>query len=286
MKVSYYPGCSLTGTAREYDESTQAVCQALGIELDELEDWNCCGASSAHSTDEFLSVALPARNLSLAEEKGLDLVVPCAACFQRLKVVQKRLTASPTSDFPDGDKVNVKHLLDLCSEDEVLQRVKENVKRPLSGLRVACYYGCLLVRPPKVTDAVDHENPQNMDELVNLVGAESVTWSYKTDCCGGSLVLSRTDVVRRLIQKLLDMALEAGADCLVTCCPMCQSNLDTRQGQLSKETGRNYRVPIFYFTELLGLALGLPGVDRWLKRHLTSPRELLDAKGLSTREIW
>ena len=285
MKVSYYPGCSLAGTAREYGESTRAVCQALGIELDELDDWNCCGATSAHSTDEFLSVALPARNLGLAEEKGMDLVVPCAACFQRLKAAQKRLATSPLSGFPDGGKVKVKHLLDLCSEDEVRQRVKENVKRPLSGLRVACYYGCLLVRPPKVTDAVDYEDPQSMDELVNLVGAESVTWSYKTDCCGGSLVLPRADVVRRLIQKLLDMALEARADCLVTCCPMCQSNLDTRQGQLSQETGRDYRVPVFYFTELLGLALGLPGVDRWLKRHLTSPRELLAARGLSTREV-
>jgi len=212
--------------------------------------------------------------------------MPCAACFQRLKVAQKRLALSPPSDFPHGAKVRVKHLLDLCSEDEVLGRVKAKVKRPLSGLRVACYYGCLLVRPPKITDVVNYEDPQNMDELMNLVGAETVNWSYKTECCGGSLVLSRTDVVRRLIQKLLDMALEAGADCLVTCCPMCQSNLDTRQGQLSRETARDYRVPVFYFTELLGLALGLPGVDRWLKRHLTSATEVLDAKGLSTREVW
>jgi len=280
MRVSYYPGCSLEGTAREYDESTRAVCQALGIELDELEDWNCCGATSAHSTSEFLSLTLPARTLSLADGKGLDLVVPCAACYQRLKVAEKKLAQNPLPDFPYQGQVAVKHLLDFCSQEEVLQRIKEAVKKPLSGLRVACYYGCLVVRPPKVTDAVNYEDPQNMDELMNAVGAESVNWSYKTDCCGGSLVLSRPDVVRRLIRKLFDMAIEAGADCLVTCCPMCQSNLDTGERGLSKETGRDYRMPVFYFTELLGLALGLPGVEGWLKRHLVSPRELLSAKGL------
>jgi len=280
MRVSYYPGCSLEGTAREYGESTRAVCQALGIELDELEDWNCCGATSAHTTNEFLSLALPARDLSLADGKGLDLVVPCAACYQRLKVAEKKLPENPLPDFPYEGKFKVKHLTDFLSQEEVLQHIKEEVKKPLSGLRVACYYGCLVVRPPKVTDAIDCENPHNMDEIMNTVGAESVSWSYKTDCCGGSLVLTRPDVVRRLIGNLLDGALEAGADCLVTCCPMCQANLDGGESGLSKETGRDYRVPIFYFTELLGLALGLPETQGWLKRHLVSPIELLRAKSL------
>lgn len=280
MKVSYYPGCSLLGTAKEYDDSTRAVCQALGVELEELEDWNCCGATSAHSIDDFLSLVLAARNLSLADKKGLDLVLPCAACYHKLKVAEKKLAQNPLPDFPYEGKVKIKHLLDLCSEEQILQRVKEKVGKPLCGLRVACYYGCLLVRPPKVTDAVACEDPQNMDKLMKLVGAESVTWSYKTDCCGGSLVLTRPDVVRKLIQKLLDMALEAGAECIVTCCPMCQFNLDTRQRGLFQKNGKDYAVPIFYFTELLGLALGLPGVEEWLKRHLVSPRELLMAKGL------
>jgi heterodisulfide reductase subunit B len=280
MKVSYYPGCSLEGTAKEYDESTRAICQALGIELEELEDWNCCGASSAHNTNEFLSLALPARNLSLADGKGLDLVVPCAACYQRLKVAEKELPEHPLPEFPYQGQVVVKHLIDFCSQEEVLQQVKEVVKKPLSGLKVACYYGCLVVRPPKVTDAVNYEDPQSMDGLMSAVGAESVNWSYKTDCCGGSLVLGRPDVVRRLSGKLLDMALEAGADCIVTCCPMCQSNLDTGESGISKETGKEYHVPIFYFTELLGLALGLPGAERWLKRHMVSPTELLKTKGL------
>jgi heterodisulfide reductase subunit B len=280
MRVSYYPGCSLEGTAREYGESTEAVCKALGIELEELEDWNCCGATSAHSTNDFLSLALPARNLSLAEGIGLDLVVPCAACYQRLKVAEKKLADNPLPEFPYQGRVKVKHLVDFCAQDEVLRQVKEGVKKPLAGLKVACYYGCLVVRPPKITDAANYEDPQSMDELMKAVGAESVKWSYKTDCCGGSLVLGRPDVVRKLIGKLFDMAEEAGAECLVTCCPMCQSNLDTGERGLARETGRDYRMPVFYFTALLGLALGLPGVEGWLKRHLVSPRELLSAKGL------
>jgi len=280
MRVSYYPGCSLEGTAKEYDESTRAVCQALEIELAELEGWNCCGATSAHCTDDFLSLALPARNLSIAERKGLDLVVPCAACYQRLKVAEKKLAQNPLPDFSYEGKIKVKNLIDFYSQEELLEKLSRGVKKPLAGLRVACYYGCLLVRPPKVTDAVNYEDPQNMDELMNLVGAESVNWCYKTDCCGGSLLLSRPDIVIRLIQRILDAALEAGAECVVTCCPMCQSNLDIRQRELSKETGRDYNVPIFHFTELLGLALGSPGITRWLNRHLVSPRELLGAKGL------
>jgi len=280
MRVSYYPGCSLEGTAREYGESASAVCQALGIELDELEDWNCCGASSAHSTNDFLSLALPARDLSSADAKGLDLAVPCAACYQRLKVAEKRLSQNPLPDFPYKGQIKVIHLLDLCSEEEILQRVREGVKKPLHGLRVACYYGCLVVRPPKVTDAANFEDPQNMDTLMNMVGAESVSWSYKTDCCGAGFTLSRPDVVRKLSGKILDMAIEAGTECVVTCCPMCQANLEMCQGALSRKTGRDYHVPTFYFTELIGLALGLPGLEQWFKRHLVNPRKLLGAKGL------
>lgn len=280
MKISYYPGCSLLGTAKEYDQSTKAVCSTLGIELEELEDWNCCGATSAHSTNDFLSLALPARNLSLADEKGMDLIVPCAACFQRLKVAEKKLLEKPLPDFPYEGRARVRHLLELCSEEEISQRIREKIKKPLSGLRVACYYGCLVVRPPKITGVAEYEDPQNMDKLMKQLGAQPVEWSYKTDCCGGSLVLTRPDVVQRLIQKILDMALEAGAECLAVCCPMCHSNLDMYQGRLSKGSGEDYRIPILYFTELLGLALGLPGVEGWLKRHLVSPLELLKAKGL------
>ena len=252
MKVSYYPGCSLHGTAVEYDESTRAVCQMLGIELKELPDWNCCGASSAHSTHEALAIALPARNLAIAEEAGLDLVVPCAACFQRFKVAEKHIKEGkePTVDTPYQGKVPIKHLLDFLCEEEVLKIIEKKVKKSLQGLKTVCYYGCLTVRPPKVTDAINCENPQAMDELMTLLGAENYPWSYKTDCCGGGLMLSRTDIVVRLTGKLLQMAEEAGANCMVTACPLCQANLDTRQAKASKALGKDFHLPIFYFTEL------------------------------------
>lgn len=282
MKVSYYPGCSLHGTALEYEESTQAVCRMLDIELKELSDWNCCGASSAHSTNEALAISLSARNLAMAEKTALDLVVPCAACFQRFKVAEKHIREEkdPTVDTPYQGKIPIKHLLDFLCEEEVLKTLREKMKKSLQGLKAVCYYGCLTVRPPRVTDAIDCENPQAMDNLMILLGAESYPWSYKTDCCGGSLMLSRTDIVVRLTGKLLQMAKEAGANCVVTACPLCQANLDTRQAEVSKTLGTNVKLPIFYFTELMGLALGSDEVGKWVKKHIVDPRDLLKEHNL------
>jgi heterodisulfide reductase subunit B len=170
--------------------------------------------------------------------------------------------------------------LDFFCDGAILEEVKKKRAKPLSGLKVACYYGCLTVRPPKVTGIREYENPQHMDQLMELLGAEPVPWSYKTDCCGASLVMTRTDIVRKLSQKLLSMAKEAEADCLVTGCPMCQANLDTRQEELEKEAGDEYDLPILYFTELMGLALGHKDVKKWLGRHITDPVKVLSAKGL------
>jgi heterodisulfide reductase subunit B len=254
----------------------------LGIELKELSDWNCCGASSAHSTNEALAIALAARNLAMAEKEALDLVVPCAACFQRFKVAEKHIREGkePTIDTPYQGKVPIKHLLDFLCEEEVLKTLREKMKKSLQGLKAVCYYGCLTVRPPRVTDAIDCENPLAMDTLMTLLGAESYPWSYKTDCCGGSLMLSRTDIVVRLTGKLLQMAKEAGANCVVTACPLCQANLDTRQAEISKTLGDNVKLPIFYFTELMGLALGSDEVGKWVKKHIVDPRDLLKAHHL------
>jgi len=279
--VSYYPGCSLEGTAHEYDESVRAVCQALDIELAELEDWTCCGASSAHSLDDYLSVALPARNLAIAARKGLDLVVPCAACYQRFKVAQKRLVEGEVAiEIPYEDGIKVKHLLDFLCEEPIKGRIKAKVVKPLAGLKAVSYYGCLTVRPPKAIGAVDYEDPKGMDEVLTLLGAQSRPWSYKTDCCGGSLALARTDVVRHLTNRLFRMAREAGAECLVTACPMCQANLDTRQRETAAEFKEDYYLPIFYITELIGLAFGHPDATRWWKAHFVDPTELLRSKGL------
>jgi heterodisulfide reductase subunit B len=282
MEVSYYPGCSLEGTAREYGESAEVVSRLLGVEFHELDDWNCCGASSAHATDDGLATALSTRNLEIADKAGLDLVVPCAACFHRLKTAEKELRdgkALPRTGQYRGD-FSIKHLVDFLWESVDPGLIKERLKTPLTGLNPVCYYGCLITRPPRVTDASNPEDPQSMDLLMKKLGADVKNWSYKTDCCGGNLILTRPDIAKKLVQKLLDMALAAEADCIVAGCPMCFANLDMKQAEISRETGKEYRVPIFYFTELMGLAFGEPSVEKWFKGHTVDPRPLLREKGL------
>jgi heterodisulfide reductase subunit B len=278
MKVSYYPGCALHGTSLEYGESTRGVSGLLGVELLELPDWNCCGASSAHITNESLALKLAGRNLAIAEKQGMDLVVPCAACYGRFKAAEKE----PAEGGSTAPKWNfrVLNLLEFIVTSGLTEKIQALKKRSLAGLKVVCYYGCLLVRPPKVTGAKKYENPEEMDRLMELLGAESIPWSYKTDCCGGSLVLTRTDIVRRLTQKLFDKALEAGAEAIVVACPLCQSNLDSRQEEISREAGKRYELPILYFTELIGLAMGHKDANKWFKRHFINPMKLLTSKGL------
>lgn len=282
MKVSFFPGCSLEGTAREYGESIEAVCEALGIELDEIPGWSCCGASSAHTSDEFLSVALPARNLFQAEKAGKNLVTPCAACFNRLKAAEKAITGDAKMDvgIPLQGSITVLHLLEFLAREEFAERIVQQVRRPLKDLRVVSYYGCLIVRPPRITDADQYENPQSMDRIITQLGGESVFWPFKTECCGGSLVLTSLDIFRRLTGRLLDMAKETEADCIVTACPLCQSNLDTRQEEIGAVVEKHYELPVFYFTELMGLAFGLREADKWFRRHLVDPRPLLKARRL------
>jgi heterodisulfide reductase subunit B len=270
VKVSYYPGCALHGTALEYDESTKALARLLDLELVELPDWNCCGASSAHATDESLARNLALRNLTIAGAQGMDLIVPCAACYSRLKAAE---TKSAKDEGRDGTSTRVLSPLEFLFLSGLAERLQGIVKQPLTGLKVVCYYGCLLVRPPDVTGARHHENPDQMDRLMEIIGAEPIPWSYKTDCCGASLVLTKTDIVMRLTARLCDKAIEAGAEALVVACPLCQSNLDSRQA------GSRHALPVFYFTELIGLAAGHKDVSTWLRRHLVDPRQLLAAKG-------
>ena len=283
MNVSYYPGCSLTGTAKEYGESIEAVSKTLGIELKELPDWTCCGSSSAHVTDDMLAVALAARNLEIADKAGMDIMVPCAACYQRLKVAEKELLTGKAiegiSSKYEGN-LRILHSADFFWEDIGEKALSEKVKKPLAGLNPVCYYGCLTTRPPKITDAKNPEDPQAMDDLMKSLGANVRNWSYKTDCCGGNLILTHPDIAKELIKKLLDMAEEAGADCIVAGCPMCHSNLDSRQSEISQGAEKEYNTPIFYFTELMGLAFGDPSVKKWLNRHMTDPKPLLKQKGL------
>lgn len=280
-EISYYPGCSLHGTAREYDDSIRGISKLLGVQLRELEDWTCCGASSAHCTDEALAFELAARNLAIAEKSDRELLVPCVACYSRFKAAEKEVKEhSRESHFSYQGKIHIQYALDFFCGEAILEEVKKKRAKPLSHLRVACYYGCLTVRPPKVTGISQYENPQHMDSLMKLLGADPVPWSYKTDCCGASLAMTRTDIVKKLCQRILSMAKEAEADCLVTGCSMCQANLDTRQEELEKEAGEKYDLPILYFTELMGLALGHRDAKKWFNRHITNPFKVLSAKGL------
>jgi heterodisulfide reductase subunit B len=196
-------------------------------------------------------------------------------------MAEKELEHHPEKiHFSYQGKISIKYVLDYFCETFLLEEIKKKVMKPLSGLKVVCYYGCLTVRPPKVTGIKAYENPNHMDSLMELLGAKSIPWSYKADCCGASLVMTRTDIVRKLSGKLLAMAQDAEADGLVTGCPMCHANLDTRQEELAKEGGGNHPLPIFYFTELVGLALGHKDAKKWLGRHITDPIKVLREKGL------
>lgn len=281
MKVSYYPGCSLHATAKEYDQSVKAVSAALGIELKEVEDWSCCGATSAHSTNFKLSVALPARNLIAAEKDALDVMVPCAACFNRFKSAQHHLKEDQTLK-KEIEKIvgwtykgtaRVRNPIDIIFNDIGMDALKDKVQRPLTGLKPVSYYGCLLLRPPEVCEFDNYENPVLLDKMMESLGAEVKQWSYKTDCCGGSLTISRSDIVGNMVNKLMKMAREAGANCIVVACPVCMANLDMR-------ASAELRMPVFYFTELIGFALGLPGSQAWFKLHNIDSKPLLSGLGL------
>ena len=279
MKVSYYPGCSLHGTAKEYDQSVRSVSHALGIELEEIEDWSCCGATSAHSTNFKLSIALPARNLIAAEKKAQDVMIPCAACFNRFKTAEHHLGQDPelkaeVEEIVGGryqGSVAIRNPIDIIVRDIGLEALAAKVVKRLAGLKPVSYYGCLLLRPPDVCRFDDAENPVLLDRILAVLGAEVRPWSFKTDCCGGSLTISKTEIVVRMVDKLMEMAREAGANCLVTACPVCMANLDMRS---SGDAG----LPVFYFTELAALAMGQEGPECWFRLHRTDPRPLL--KGL------
>jgi heterodisulfide reductase subunit B2 len=275
LTVSYYPGCSLESTASEYNASIRAVASMLQIELAEMEDWSCCGSTSAHSLNHDLSVALSARNVVQAESKGRDLVIPCALCFNRLKTAEKALKQGPVDDFTFSGSIRVRDLLDFLSSPEVLSRLAGVIKKPLKNLKAVCYYGCQAFRPPEITDRPDWENPTDMDRVVQACGATALDWPFKTDCCGASHAVARQDLVFELVGRIYDRALAQGAQCFVVSCQMCQANLDMYQDKIGQARGKNYNLPVLYFTELMGLAAGHPDAPKWLSRHFVDPLPLL-----------
>ena len=291
LSFSYFPGCSQTSSAEEYGLSSEAVCKALGIELHELPDWSCCGASSGHMTSDVLGIALPGRDLAIAKSQGRDVLVVCAACYSRLKVAQARILedeelAAKVEDAVGADprfEGRIRHLLDVAVNDVGLPEIKKWQRVGLEGLKAVPYYGCLLVRPPEVCCCDSVENPTDLDRLLAAVGVEVRPWSFKTDCCGGSLSLSRTDVVETMVNKLMERAEQAGANCMVTACPMCAANLEMRQKPSKFSFKLLHELPVLYFTEVLGLALGLGDARKWLSSHIIDARPLISSLPLEER---
>ena len=280
-KYAYYPGCSLHSTGAEYDTSFRAVCQKLGVEIQEIKGWICCGTSPAHCTSKLLSLALPFENLCLAQKMGMtDVVAPCAACFSRLRAAIYEANEDPEIDrqiqdileTPLPKSMNVLSPLEVfCSKEGIA----EAVTKQLPELKVVCYYGCLLTRPSKIMQFDECEYPMAMDQVLGSMGITTLDWSYKTDCCGGSLALSRTDVVLKLTNDILAEAKAVGANAIAVACPLCHANLDTRQAEIEREYDVHYGLPIFYFTQLMGLALGVPADKLGLHKHFVSADELL-----------
>ncbi len=284
MKVSYYPGCSLHSTAIEYDMSTRKVLEALGVEYVEVKDWICCGSTPAHQADELMSVALPVKNLAImAENDNLtDMCVPCASCYSRLRVAQEKMKNPETRkkvedviEAPYPENVNVMHALDLIIEKVGIPAIKEKIISKLNGMKVVCYYGCLMTRPPKATGKKECENPMEMEELMEELGAKPLDWNMKTFCCGAASALTQTEIVLDLTREILDDAVSVGAEAIVVGCPLCHANTDGRQKEINAKYKTDFDIPVFYFTELLGLCLGIDPKELGIDKHLTEAMDLI-----------
>ena len=282
---TYYPGCSAEATAVGLGISVEAIAKPLDMELIELEGWTCCGSTPYGSLDELESIVVAARNLALAEKTGLDLVTPCSSCFITLYQADIKLKDHPqlmaqinealaVANLEYHGSVRVRHLTEVLVNDITPEVITTKVKRPLNGLKVAPYYGCQLVRPDYGFD--DPEFPQSLDRLVECLGAKAVPFPLKNRCCGGSLIIPEEDLALGLIRKLLDNAVENGAQCIVTPCPLCQTNLDAYQSRVNSKFKTHYNVPVLFITQLIGLALGIDPKSLGLNTNIVSPSEVLD----------
>ncbi|MGD0342082.1 MAG: CoB--CoM heterodisulfide reductase iron-sulfur subunit B family protein [Bacteroidales bacterium] len=274
MTLGFYPGCSLKGSSREYAESVLAVAKAFDITIEEIRDWNCCGATAAHNMNRDLSFALPARILSLAEKQGLtEIVVPCAACYSRLTVTQYELAADPAlkerisevNGMEFKGSVTILNIIQMLNK-YITPKLDGKVVKPFDR-KVACYYGCMLVRPHEILKFDREEDPQSMDEIMLKVGATPIDWAFKTECCGAGLSISRTSSVGRLSGLIVGDAKDRGAEAIIVACPMCHTNLDMRRKEINEYLGEKVDIPVLYVTEVLGLAIGLDKKELGLRRH-------------------
>lgn len=288
LRISYYPGCSLHSTAPEYDASTREVFEALDVDLVEIKDWICCGSTPAHQSDELMAVVLPVKNMMLAAENdGLrDFCVPCSECYSRMRIADqamenpdtRRKVENITGGKYDG-KFNVMHALDVIVDKVGMDVVRKKIVNPLKGLKVVCYYGCLMTRPPAATGKESTcEFPEDMEDLMKIAGAEPLDWNMRTFCCGASAALTQVEVVHDLTGKVLADAEAVGANAIVVGCPLCHANLDGRQVEINQKQGAHHDMPIFYFTELLGLALGVDGRKLGVSKHLTDTGKVLGGR--------
>lgn len=287
MTYSYYPGCSLHSSAKEFDISTRVVMQELGIELEELEDWSCCGGSVAAGVSHEVGMALAARNVVLAQQKNRDLLASCSGCYNKSAKAAKALEnerernkitpiLSQMGMSVSDSNIKVKNVVDVLAND---LDISSRIKKPLRGLKVACYYGCLLTRPQELTGWDSPVFPMSMDNLAKICGAEVVDFRSKTKCCGGPILVPQEKVAFELTKRLLDEAKSLGADCMVLACPLCANNLELRQPDIEKAYNVSYKLPILYITEIIGLALGIKPGKLGINKHVVSPKPVLAKLG-------
>lgn len=274
---AYFPGCSMDSTAVTYKKSFEYIANRIGLELKEIPDWSCCGSTAAHTKNEMMAYALAARNIAIAEEMlpGLDIVTPCAACYSRLRYANwaARKDESVRQEIQSviamqyQAKPEILSFLDLFNEPEIREKITSLIQRSLKGLKVACYYGCLMSRPREVTGETDPENPMKMDEIISLTGAEPVVWDYKTECCGASHQVDAPEAARDLIERIFRNAQANHADAIVTACPLCNMNLDMREAEINRNFGKQYNIPVFQFTELIACAMGAGAAECGIHQH-------------------
>jgi heterodisulfide reductase subunit B len=275
--IGYYPGCALHGSSNDYEQSLHACLRAMQVQLQELDDWICCGATAAHSLNHKLALALPARNLALAERKGLQqLFAPCPLCSMQLMKAQKAAGApairEELSTIVEGDLSGNCQVLNLIQifEQIGIDRLKAAVKTPLGSITAACYYGCLLTRPPEVVQFDDFDQPRSMESVITALGAKTVDWGCKTECCGGGMTMANEATVLDLACKILTNAADHGATCLVVACPMCHVNLDMKQSAVEQRYGKKLGLMVYYLSDLVGLALGLTPEQLGINRHFVT----------------
>ena len=280
MDIGYYPGCALHGSSNDYEKSVRACLGALDARLKELDDWICCGATAAHSLNHTLSVALPARNLALAERDGVgEVLAPCPMCSMELLKARRELAASKVlrEKISTIVELNVEGKTDVLNLIQVFQKIgldkiKEAVKAPLEGITAACYYGCLLTRPPEAVRFDDCERPTSMETVLEALGAKVVDWNFKTECCGAGMTMANEETVLDLSNKILAGAAAHGANCVVVACPMCHVNLDMKQADIERRYGVSHGMLVYYLSDLVGMALGLSPQELAIDKHFVVKR--------------